>query len=371
MSKREDPTKHTNKIFQLHQLLLAFAINVWDYPSRREKYTMKIARKPEDIKAEFNYVLIPDLNYESKDPNENKLCSFYLNNVAKDHFPIHYELNSSAIPSLNRRLSNFIKESVSKYDRDSLFINASSFLKPNKVGVKDTTISTWLRQKVSHKNIGIDTFRMAFVSYYFPLFNNLQRQVMRIRMRTSIDVMMRSYLKYYQGPDALAEIKMEATDELKKKVSRGKSSASSMVVQDASEDDEDSAAAQAAQAAQAAAAAAGRAAEPVPLPKKNKNNKPIVIIQPDAAADDDDDAAADDDEVQDIQDERNKNFKKWYTKSENREKHNNKSKSAKTYAVRYVRELNNGKRTIDRLSDAIKQKYGIVFQNGQYATTMN
>ena len=45
-------------IFQLHQLLLAVAINVWDYPPRLDKYDMDFVMDKKDIKEGKNYILL-------------------------------------------------------------------------------------------------------------------------------------------------------------------------------------------------------------------------------------------------------------------------------------------------------------------------
>ena len=49
---------HWDYIFQLHQMLLVVAINVWDYTSRLDKYNMDFIMDKKDIKEGKNYILL-------------------------------------------------------------------------------------------------------------------------------------------------------------------------------------------------------------------------------------------------------------------------------------------------------------------------
>jgi hypothetical protein len=52
--------------------------------------------------------------------------------------------------------------------------------------------------------------------------NNLEKKLMVIRMRTSLDEINRAYLKYYNNPDTLVKVKSEPTQELINRASSGK-----------------------------------------------------------------------------------------------------------------------------------------------------
>ena len=69
--------------------------------------------------------------------------------------------------------------------------------------------------------MNIGTFRSSFVSYYYPKMNNLEKKLMVVRMRTSIDEINRAYLKYSSNPETLIKVKSEPTDELINRVSSG------------------------------------------------------------------------------------------------------------------------------------------------------
>ena len=103
--------------------------------------------------------------------------------------------------------------------RKYVFISKNSWSKydPSKPPIKATTVSNWVRELYPGKNLGIDGFRSSFVSYYLPQMNNTEKKVMATRMRTSVNVMYRSYLKLdYTSTDNLPRVKPEenTTEEL-------------------------------------------------------------------------------------------------------------------------------------------------------------
>ena len=98
-----DSKKERDNLFNFHQLVLAVCINVYDFPSRHEKYSMDIIKDEKEAKAGKNYVLIPDTGN----------CKFIFNEIVKTHKPIKYELAVSlpGLSQLNKRLNKFLKES--------------------------------------------------------------------------------------------------------------------------------------------------------------------------------------------------------------------------------------------------------------------
>jgi len=74
----------------------------------------------------------------------------------------------------------------------------------------------------NNKNIGVNVFRSAFVSYYFPRLNNRGKNILKVRMRTSTDIILRSYLKIYDNPDVLARVSVKPSKNLLRKGSEGR-----------------------------------------------------------------------------------------------------------------------------------------------------
>lgn len=325
---RENGRKHSNDLFNIHQLLLAFAINVWDYPSRREKYTMSFLKNEKDAQSNKNYIVVPD----------NNICKVILNEVVKEHKPITYALNSPAILQLNKRLCELLKMSLKTYPRVPLFIAANGWQNQKLNPVSAPTVSIWLRKYITSKNIGIDTFRSSFVSYYFPKFNNRQRYVLKTRMRTSMDIMMRSYLKFYNSPDELAKVKIEPTDELLNAVEQGADEYDAIGIPEDAEDNEN------------------ENNNQNENNHENENGNNYLPQLPNEPVN----------EVVDIQEKRRDYFKKWYQNEENKEKKKQKLRNPATYAARYINELNNGKLDYDRLHPNTISKYNIKVKDGVY-----
>ncbi len=62
---------------------------------------------------------------------------------------------------------------------------------------------------------------MRFVNYYYPKINNLEKQIMVTRMRTSLDEINRAYISFYSNPDTLVKVKAEPIAALINRVSSG------------------------------------------------------------------------------------------------------------------------------------------------------
>jgi len=187
---KKDGLKHSNKLFNQHQILLAVALNVWDYPSRHEKFDLTIIQDENQATIGNNFVVIP---------KTNKVCKMIFNEIVKDHKPLSYNIESTAIADLNKKLDKLLKYSLRIYQRPYLFIGKDRWKSQKLDKITPLTVSDWLRDLVSNKNMGIDGLRSSFVSYYYPRFNNRQKNVMCVRMRTSKDVAERSYLKKYNS----------------------------------------------------------------------------------------------------------------------------------------------------------------------------
>jgi len=179
-----DGKKHPDKLFNIHQLLLAVSLFVYDYPSRDEKYTLEFIE--EDTDEEGNYINI-------KAPT----CKIIYNSDKKKHEAISYSLNSKPIKVLNEKLCKLLKYSYKTYPRKAVFISKDGWSNQNLKKVTVATVSEWVRDIIPDKNLGINGFRSAFVSYYFNKFNNNSKAILKTRMRTSMQEIQKNYLKQY------------------------------------------------------------------------------------------------------------------------------------------------------------------------------
>ena len=201
-----------NQEVHLNQVLLAVAIMVLDYPSRLDKFEMEIITDEAQVREGKSYILVTNP------------ITFIFNNNKKLHSKLKYKLMSAGVLSgLNKRLNQMIRDSISNYPRLTLFIKKDSYENRQLIPVKEKTVSDWIRNLVPNRNLNIGTFRSSFVSYYYPKINNLEKKLMVIRMRTSIDEINRAYLKFYSSPDTLIMIKVkpEPTADLINRVNSG------------------------------------------------------------------------------------------------------------------------------------------------------
>jgi hypothetical protein len=207
---RNDPSKHPNSLFNIHQDILALAIYVWDFPSRYEKYGLEFITDIKDVETGKNYILLP---------KENEAVKLIFNEIKKDHKPINYylEIDIPELKDLNKRLSELLIKSYKTYPRKYLFVGRrnTKLQKP----VQSSTIATRLRNILNNKNICVDGLRSAFVSYYLPRMNNTNRKITAHRMRTSIEIMHRSYFKnVYNSLDNSCKAKIEIKEAIPEEI---------------------------------------------------------------------------------------------------------------------------------------------------------
>jgi len=313
---RKNGKKHPEDLFQLHQLLLALAINLWNFPSRSENYELVILKKDHEVYKKSNYVLITD--------NE---CRLIYNEVKKGHRPITYEIKSSHITALNIRLCKLLRYSIKIYDRPFLFVNSKLWYKNRNEQVSHTTVSKWVRNVITekkngnNKNIGVNVFRSAFVSYYFPRLNNRGKNILKVRMRTSTDIILRSYLKIYDNPDVLARVSVKPSKNLLRRVAKGESRDNAIVINDSR--------------------------RVVNRNRVHVERKIVPLIDLKEKS------------INKVHTMRMNKFKKWFLVGNNKKKFLKKQRHPLTYARRYVRELNSGKKDIDSLRDITKVIYKI------------
>lgn len=311
---QDNPSRHPNEVVFANQLLIAVAINVFDFPSRLDKYEMEIITDEKQVQPNKCYILISDP------------LTFIFNNDKKKHKPLRYKLDAIPILGFNKRLNDLLFKSFYLYPRKRLFFKKDTWQSRQFTPVNEATVSEWIRNIIKDKTLNIGTFRSSFVSYYYPKFNNQEKKIMTVRMRTSIDEINRAYLKFYNNPDTLAKVKVEPSTELLDKVKSGQVDKPIMIENVIIKQ------------------------EPI---DEIISNKPS-IVRP----------------VINIQDRRKANAKKWYSNPENKERHKNKvkehSKLSSTYRKRFIRELNSGVMDIDKIKPETIEKYNIKLENGIY-----
>jgi hypothetical protein len=115
-----------------------------------------------------------------------------LNGIKKNHDPIKINLNDDVIKSYSKnlieRLINLIYESLNNYPREWLFLNT----KGNKAS--EDTLKDWLNSIIK---INIPNLRSAYISYWYPKLNRLQKDRLIAFMRTSSKYAELNYLKQY------------------------------------------------------------------------------------------------------------------------------------------------------------------------------
>jgi len=318
---RKNGLKHSNSVFHKHQLLLALALNVWDYPLRHEKYTMDILNDESYVKDGFNYIIIKQLQKIGKYSINIK---FVFNEIVKGHKAISYNLESKLITQHNKQLSSLIKYSLETYPRTNLFIGKDNWEKQKFNKATTQTICIWLKDLLDIKNICIDGMRSAFVSYYYPKINNKQKDIMKTRMRTSKDVMERSYLKYEVHENPLQDHvdPNVITDPI--------------II-----------------------------TEPNLIIEPNVITDPIVITEPNVIIESKNVIAVNTIDIHEI---KKRNYKLWYAKNKDKKLEYDKNRNINPQIQQRVilNYLNTGKAQFNSYKQSTIDKYGIYEENGKY-----
>ena len=132
----------------------------------------------------------------------------YFNSKKKGHPDINFDLNDPVLKSFNKEnINNLIEhiiESAALYPRDYLFINSNN----NKYTAK--SLQRALYELLPDKNIGVNSIRSAFVSYWWNKLNRIQIDRVAYVMRTSVATMHQSYYKQDKSePLNLESVKKE------------------------------------------------------------------------------------------------------------------------------------------------------------------
>jgi len=208
-SDRKNGMKHNDELFYKHQIILALALNIWDFPSRHEKFTMDIIYDNSAAEKDKNYILLKKL----KNGKVSRIVHFIFNENVKKHTAISYKLDSTQLKEYNKKLSKLIKYSLDTYPRPYLFLGKDNWVKQNFTKASFNMICEWLRNVDVNKNICIDGFRSAFVSHYYPTLNNKLKEIMKTRMRTSRDIIERFYLKFEKDEPDKPEEKQDKPED--------------------------------------------------------------------------------------------------------------------------------------------------------------
>ena len=88
-----------------------------------------------------------------------------------------YDLKTSVpvLSTFNNNLNDLLIHSYRTYPRIPVFISRKGWHRQNLKKITPSSVSTWLRNLLDKKNLGIDGFRSSFVTYYLPKMNNAAR----------------------------------------------------------------------------------------------------------------------------------------------------------------------------------------------------
>ena len=176
-------------------LLLNFYIN---FPMRLEIMDLEFVNSEKEAKSKQAAIFIKN----------KKSIWLYFNSKKKGHPDINFDLNDPVLKSFNKEnINNLIEhiiESAALYPREFLFINSSN----NKYTAK--SLQRALYELLPDKNIGVNSIRSAFVSYWWNKLNRIQIDRVAYIMRTSVATMHQSYYKQDKSePLNLESVKKE------------------------------------------------------------------------------------------------------------------------------------------------------------------
>ena len=169
------------RIENIKALLLSFYIC---FPSsRNEALNLEIVDSEKQARTKEAAIYIKD---------KNNIWIFY-NDFKKKHPPIEFNLNDSIIKSYSKKyvdlLIETIIESVNDYPREYLFINSRNEKYTEK------GLQKMLYDLMKDKNIGVNSLRSSYASYWLPKCTANQVQRIAYLMRTSPAMLYKNYLK--------------------------------------------------------------------------------------------------------------------------------------------------------------------------------
>ena len=117
----------------------------------------------------------------------------YYNDFKKKHPPKEFNLNDAVIKAYSKKyvdlLIEIIIESINDYPREYLFINSKN--EP----YTEKGLQKMLYDFLKNKNIGVNSLRSSYASYWLPKVNANQVQRIAYLMRTSAAMLYKNYLK--------------------------------------------------------------------------------------------------------------------------------------------------------------------------------
>ena len=152
-------------------------------PSRNEALNLVIVNSEKEAKTKEAAIYIKD---------KNNIWIYY-NDIKKNHPPIEFNLNDDVINTYSKKrvdvLIETIIESIAAYPRKYLFINSKN--EP----YTEKGLQRMLYDLMANKNIGVNSLRSSYASYWLPKLNQNQVQRIAFLMRTSSKMLYSSYLK--------------------------------------------------------------------------------------------------------------------------------------------------------------------------------
>ena len=187
--------------------LLLLSFYVCFPPLRRELFDCKIINNEKDKDTYDNTIYIKDKNN----------IFLYLNTIKKKHEPIIINLNDPVIKSFSGPLVdiliNLIIESVDIFPREFLFINS----KGDKAS--PDTLNDYNKSFMPDLQLNINSFRSAYISYWLPKVNKIQKDRVVAYIRTSDKMTELKYFKQFETDDKeeiiINETKPEQETEIK------------------------------------------------------------------------------------------------------------------------------------------------------------
>ena len=176
--------KYKNPLLRIKNITsLLVSFYVLFPPLRLEAMNLKIVDNEQEAEENEYSIYIKD----------NNNIWIYLNSKKKFHKPIRYNLNDDLIKSFSKKnvdiLIENIIESVETYPRKYLFISS------NGKQYTEKSLQKILYELVPNKNLGVNSFRSSYASYYVPKLNKNQLQRVAFLMRSSVSMLMSNYLK--------------------------------------------------------------------------------------------------------------------------------------------------------------------------------
>jgi hypothetical protein len=176
--------KYKNPILRINNIIsLLVSFYTLFPPMRTEPMGLIIVKSEDELNKHDASIYIKD--------KKNIILSFQ--NKKKGHKPISFNLNDPVIKSFSKKnvntLINDIIESVELYPREYLFINS------NNKQYSDKSLQKILYNLIDAKNIGVNSFRSSYISYWYDKLNQEQIDRLCFIMRTSSKNMKTYYLK--------------------------------------------------------------------------------------------------------------------------------------------------------------------------------